>query len=128
MESPAITTISTTQEYDEVVKRMRALEQLPNAETNQELQMLAEAVATYDDAYTPEPALPQTLQGILELEMYKRRIKQRALAQLLDIHETRLSEMMRNKRPISFEFAKKLWTVLGVPAETVLSLPILQAA
>lgn len=101
---------------------MIVLERLPDAATNEELNTLAAAVEAYDDANTPEPPMPITLRGILELEMFKRRLKQRQMAELLEVHETRLSEMLRGKRPISFEFAQKLHKRLHIPAETVLSL------
>ncbi|RZJ93742.1 MAG: XRE family transcriptional regulator, partial [Hymenobacter sp.] len=77
---------------------------------------------------TPVPALPKTLRGILELEMFKRRLKQRQMAELLEVHETRLSEMLRGKRPISYEFAQKLFIRLHIPAETVLTLQEPQVA
>jgi HTH-type transcriptional regulator/antitoxin HigA len=115
-------------EYDAVVNRMIALEQQPDAENNTELNELAAAVAAYDDENTPVPALPKTLRGILELEMFKRRLKQRQMAELLEVHETRLSEMLRGKRPISYEFAQKLFIRLHIPAETVLTLQEPQAA
>jgi plasmid maintenance system antidote protein VapI len=54
--------------------------------------------------------------------MSKRNLKQRALATMLEIHETRLSEMIRGKREITYPFAQKLYTVLRVPAETVLTM------
>lgn len=122
MAAPLTTPISTTQEYDAAVNRMIELEQHPSSEHNIELNTLAAAVAAYDKAYTPEPEMPRTLRGILELEMYKRRLKQRGLAELLEIHETRLSELLKGKREMSIDVARKLYINLHIPAETVLTL------
>lgn len=115
-------TIVSEAEYDAAVNRMIELEQYPGSEHNTELNTLAAAVAAYDEAHTPEPELPRTLRGVLELEMYKRRLKQRGLAELLEIHETRLSELLKGKREMSIDVARKLYIKLHIPAETVLTL------
>ena len=120
--SPPHPPISTTQEYDAAVNRMIELEQHPGSEHNTELNALAAAVAAYDEAHTPEPELPRTLRGILKLEMYKRRLKQRGIADLLEIHESRLSELLKGKREMSIDVACKLYSKLHIPAETVLTL------
>lgn len=114
--------IRDTAHYDEVVERMLTLEEQPDSEHNEELNMLAQAIKDYDDNFTPEPTPPITLRGLLEVEMSKRKLKQRGLALLLEIPETRLSEMMKGKRDMSIDLARKIFTRLHVPADTILTL------
>ena len=54
--------------------------------------------------------------------MFKRRIRQRGLAQLLEIPESRLSELMKGKREMNLDIARRLFTKLAIPAEVVLTL------
>lgn len=70
--------------------------------------------------YAPGP--PTTVAGLLEVEMFKRRLRQRAMAQLLEVPETRLSEIMRGKRSMNLDFARRLHQRLGISAEVVLAL------
>ena len=114
--------ITNDQEHDAAVVRMIQLEQQPNSVENEELNALAEAVMAYEEAagYTPDP--PRTLRGILEVEMFKRRIQKRGLAELLEVPEPRLSELMQGKQEVSLEFAQRLYTKLHIPAEVILSL------
>jgi HTH-type transcriptional regulator/antitoxin HigA len=114
--------ITNDQEHDAAVERMIQLERQPDSATNEELAALAVAVDTYEEAagYIPDP--PRTLRGILEVEMFKRRIRQRGLAQLLEIPESRLSELMKGKREMNLDIARRLFTKLAIPAEVVLTL------
>jgi HTH-type transcriptional regulator/antitoxin HigA len=126
---PHFATITTDRERDDAEAYLLQLNQAPDvADHLDEIKRIGELVVTYEREHGHTLDTPFTLREILEAEMYKRRIKQRGLAELLGVHETRLSELMKNKRPISFEFAQKLWHVLGVPAERVLALPLLAPA
>jgi len=94
-----------------------------NGQNDGKITLLGEAVDKYEDsapAYHIDP--PQTLAGILEVEMFKRRLTQRALAALLKVTENRLSEIIRGKRAINYDFAQRLYYILQVPADTVLRL------
>ena len=101
---------------------MVELERKPNPVENEELNALAEAVDAYEEAAGHTPAPPRTLRGILEVEMFKRRIQERGLAELLEIPELRLSELIQGKREVSLEFAQRLHTKLHIPAEVLLSM------
>ena len=83
---------------------------------------LRDAIDTYENAQGQEPPLPRTVVSLLELEMFKRRVRQRALAQLLDVPDARLSEILRGKRRLNLDFARRLHERLGIPAEVVLRL------
>ena len=70
--------------------------------------------------HAPDP--PTSLAGILELEMFRRRLRQNALAELLDIPATRLSEVLRGKRKLNLDLARRLHQRLGLSAELLLNL------
>jgi HTH-type transcriptional regulator/antitoxin HigA len=53
--------------------------------------------------------------------MEDREWKGKDLARVLDISESRVSEVLSRKRPISFEMAKKLHQKLRIPAEVLLN-------
>jgi antitoxin component HigA of HigAB toxin-antitoxin module len=83
---------------------------------------LRDEIDRYEREAGYEPGLPTTVAGLLELEMFKRRLRQRGMAQLLDVPETRLSEILRGKRGMNLDFARRLHQRLGVAAEVVLTL------
>ena len=83
---------------------------------------LRDAIDRYEVAAGHEPNPPTTVAGLLEVEIFKRHLRQRALAQLLDVPETRLSEIMRGKRSMNLDFARRLHSRLGIAAEVVLAL------
>lgn len=114
--------ITNDEEHRMAIERMIALEQGPNSTDNKELAMLTDAVEAYEVAqgHTPDP--PVTLRGILEVEMFKRRIRQRALAEILEVTEPRLSELMKGKRELNMDFARRLYTRLNIPADVIFSI------
>jgi antitoxin component HigA of HigAB toxin-antitoxin module len=56
----------------------------------------------------------------IEEEMYNRNIKQKELAEMLGTNETALSQIMRQKRPISMRTAKKLHKSLNIDSKLIL--------
>jgi HTH-type transcriptional regulator/antitoxin HigA len=56
----------------------------------------------------------------IEDEMYSRNIKQKELADMLGINEPALSQIMRQKRPISMRTAKKLHKSLNIDPKLIL--------
>ncbi len=93
-----------------------------DAEPDAYLLALRDAIDRYEVAAGHEPNPPTTVAGLLEVEMFKRRLRQRAMAELLQVPETRLSEIMRGKRSMNLDFARRLHQRLGIAAEVVLSL------
>lgn len=114
--------ITNDEQHEAAIEQMIAWEQAPDAADNKALILLADAVEAYETAqgHTPDP--PVTLRGILEVEMFKRRIRQRALAEILDVSEPRLSELMKGKRELNMDFARRLYTRLNIPADVILSI------
>lgn len=114
--------VTTAEEHEAAINQLIAWNQASDAADNPALAALADAVAAYEEAAGHRPEPPQTLRGILEVEMFKRRIRQRQLAEILDVTEPRLSELMKGKREMNLDFARRLHTILHIPAEVVLQL------
>jgi HTH-type transcriptional regulator/antitoxin HigA len=57
---------------------------------------------------------------MIEFKMFERKLKQKELAQLLDIPDTRLSEVLNGKRKINLDFAKRIYHKLGIDAAFIL--------
>ena len=81
--------------------------------------LLAEAIQAYEKENVPFP-MPTTLIGMIELKMYEMKLKQRDLAALLDIENSRVSEYLNGKRKINLEFAKKVHEKLGIDGNFIL--------
>ena len=78
-------------------------------------------VKEYEDANFTIP-MPQTVQGLIELKMYERKLKQKELAKLLNTTDTKLSEIMHRKRKPSLSFLKAMHEVLGIDGNLLLKI------
>jgi len=78
-------------------------------------------VKTYEDANFTIP-MPQTVQGLIELKMYEKKLKQKDLAKLLNTTDTKLSEIMHYKRKPSLSFIKAMNEVLGIDGNLLLKI------
>jgi|GEM_PF-480937 len=114
--------ITSDADNEAIINRMIALEQADGAANRAEIDRLGDAVEMYESAAGHVPPGPETLRGILEVEMFKRRLRQNALADLLEIPAPRLSEIMQGKKRLSIEVARKLYTKLHIPADVILTL------
>jgi HTH-type transcriptional regulator / antitoxin HigA len=56
----------------------------------------------------------------IRIKMMHLRLKQREMAELLGIAESRLSEVLSGKRRVNMDLAKKLHTILKIEAEFIL--------
>ena len=113
--------MQTTIEHKAAVKEFRALSEDEVANCDR-LVTLRDAIHAYEEANGHNPGPPQTVAGFLEVEMFKRRLKQKQLAQLLGIGESRLSDVIRHKRPANSDLLRRIHKKLDVPAEEVLEL------
>lgn len=121
----AVRPITNDAELDQAIEEFYALaSSVERSDATPDAYVLAlrDAIDRYEVAAGHEPNPPTTVAGLLEAEMFKRRLRQRALAQLLDVPETRLSEIMRGKRAMNLDFARRLHSRLGIAAEVVLAL------
>jgi HTH-type transcriptional regulator/antitoxin HigA len=85
----------------------------------QQLKDLATAVEKFEDENLPLPK-PKTLVGMIQLKMFELKLKQKQLADILNIPESRVSEMMKGKRKITLPIAQKLYEKLDIPADFIL--------
>lgn len=85
------------------------------------LDKYTQVVKAYEDVNYKIP-LPQTVQGLIELKMYEKKLKQKELARMLNITDTKLSEIMHNKRKPSLSFIKAMNEVLGIDGNLLLKI------
>ena len=91
------------------------------ADEANELAHLSQIAEDYEDSIPIMPVrVPQGIPEMISFKMYELKMNQREMAQLLEIAETRLSEILRGKRRVSLELAKQLRTKLGIDADFIL--------
>jgi predicted XRE-type DNA-binding protein len=56
----------------------------------------------------------------IEKELSKRDLKQREAAEMLNIKESTLSQIIRGKRPVSMQMAKRLYRVFNIDPKLIL--------
>lgn len=115
--------INTEIDYNATMKKIDALmkkgeNNLTNKEA-EELKSLALAAQVYEKSIYIIPA-PRTLEGLIELKMYERRLKQKELAKLLGIGEPKLSQIMSKKRKPDVAFLKAAHEQLGIDGNLLL--------
>jgi len=115
--------IVTEKEYNATMKKIDAL--MKKGEDNltdndaDELRALSLAAQAYEKSiYTIRP--PQTIKGIIELEMFERRLKQKELAKLMKIGEAKLSQILNGKREPDVAFLKAAHEKLGIDGNILL--------
>jgi HTH-type transcriptional regulator/antitoxin HigA len=115
--------INTEMDYNATMKKIDALmKKGENNLTNKEaaeLKSLALAAQVYEKSIYIIPA-PRTLEGLIELKMYERRLKQKELAKLLGIGEPKLSQIMSKKRKPDVAFLKAAHEQLGIDGNLLL--------
>jgi HTH-type transcriptional regulator/antitoxin HigA len=124
-------TIKTRKEYESVMKLIEIfLNKITEAgETDgliasehDELKNLSSMAADYEDNVLKIYPLiePTPLVLNIELEMHKRRLKQRDLAILLGISEARVSNVLSGKSRIGITLAKRMHEKLGIDGNLIL--------
>lgn len=122
--------IQTEEEYRQVMERVEiylqkatslgGFQHLP-AQEKEDLRRLSMLAEHYEDSVPLMPIRqPQTLVEMIELKMYERKLKQKDLAKLLDISPVRLSEVLRGKRKINLDLAKRLYKELQIDPAFIL--------
>ncbi len=115
--------IETEVDYKTLMKKIDALmrrgeSRLTNNEA-EELRTMALAAQAYEKSIYTVPA-PKTLEGLIELKMYERKLKQKELARLLGIGEPKLSQIMSKKRKPDVAFLKAAHMHLGIDGNILL--------
>ncbi|HEX3934345.1 MAG TPA: helix-turn-helix domain-containing protein [Puia sp.] len=117
------TNIATEKEYVAAMNKLDALmKKGENKLTNKEaedIRTLALAAQAYEKSIYTIPT-PKTLLGLIELEMYERKLKQKELAKLLRIGEPKLSQIMSSKRKPDLAFLKAAHKHLGIDGNLLL--------
>lgn len=84
------------------------------------LRAMALAAQAYEKSiYTIPP--PSTLEGMIELKMYERKLKQKDLATLMGLSEPKLSQILTGKRNPDIAFLKAAHQKLGIDAAFLLN-------
>jgi HTH-type transcriptional regulator/antitoxin HigA len=83
------------------------------------LEKYTQIVHAYEAVHYTIP-LPETLQGLIALKMYENKLKQKELAQKLNITDTKLSEIMHHKRKPNLSFLKSLHEVFNIDGNLLL--------
>ena len=115
--------IENDREYNATMKKIDAL--MKKGEKNltdkeaKEIRTLALAAQAYEKSIYTIPA-PKTFEGLIELKMYERRLKQKELAKLLGIGEPKLSQIMSRKRKPDLAFLKAAHEHLGIDGNILL--------
>lgn len=88
---------------------------------NASLEKYTQIVKDYEDQNYSIP-LPQTVQGLIELKMYEKKLKQKEMAKMLNTTDTKLSEIMHHKRKPSLSFIKAMNEVLKIDGNLLLKI------
>ena len=108
--------VATMQKIDTLMKKGE--KNLTDKEAK-ETKTLALAAEAYEKKIYTIPA-PKTLLGLIELEMFERRLKQKELARLFKIGEPKLSQILSSKRKPDVAFLKAAHKYLGIDGNLLL--------
>ena len=86
-----------------------------------ELNKYTQTVKSFEDMHYIIP-LPQTVQGLIELKMFENKLKQKEVAKMLNTTDTKLSEIMHNKRKPSVVFLQAMHKVFGIDGNLLLKI------
>lgn len=124
-------TIKNEKEYKEYEARAERLiergtelgdMELLGEDEKTEFMMLSEALDEYGRAYHPLPGQMSTLLAEAILGKVKEKgLKQKDVARMIGISQTVFSDLLHHRRTMSFDVARNLHKVLGIPAEIVLA-------
>jgi HTH-type transcriptional regulator/antitoxin HigA len=120
-------TINSLQEYRTLFQQFDELTATDAYEQNPALvekaRLMAQAISDYEDTLELMPIplqKPTTLPAMIELKRQQRQLKQKDLAQLLEVPAGRLSQILRGKRRVTMDLAKKLYERLDISPEFIL--------
>ena len=124
-------TIKSEKEYKEYEARVERLiahgtelgdMDLLSDEEKEEFTMLSDALDEYGRAYHPLPGQMSTLlTDAILLTVREKGLKQKDAARMIGISQTVFSDLLHHRRTMSFDIARNLHKVLGIPADVVLA-------
>lgn len=109
--------IKTEEEHrklmNEILVLMNKGERNLSEKETDKLRAMALAAQAYEQSiYTIPP--PSTIEGMIELRMYERKLKQKDLAKLLGTGEAKLSQILTGKRKPDVSFLKAAYQKLKI--------------
>ena len=107
---------------DEATANGALAEQGADNEYTREIGRVGNMCADYESAYMTFKCLKfksPLLRGI-ENELTKRTLKQREAAELLNVKESTFSQIIRGKRPVSMQMAKRLYKIFNIDPKLIL--------
>ena len=94
---------------------------IPNEIIN-EYKRISNAIIEYESAYHPLPGRVSTIiTGEIMKRMTEKRLRQKNVAQMLGISESRISDLLHEKRPLNLQIVKRLRDELGTSADFILN-------
>ncbi len=111
---------SKMNELLELVTKKGGFDNLTKKESA-ELEKQTQIVNGYEETHYTI-ALPETIQGLVELKMYENKLKQKDIAKMLHTTDTKLSEIMHQKRKPNITFLKAMHQVFGIDGNLLLKI------
>jgi len=122
-------TITDEKEYRDICRQMNVIidrgtelgdmELLPETDKNEYIR-LSEMVRKWESVHYSFPIVVNPLVANIRSKMEEMNLTQKGVANMIGINEARLSEIMRGKRRININIAKRLNAQLHIPADTIL--------
>ena len=119
-----MTKLENEKQYESAMKRINELLEIVGEDTPEddfrsvELVLLSNLVADYEDEHYP--IKKPTLTDVLKLRMYEMGLTQSALAALLEMNQSKISEIISGKCEPTLRQARKISQKLNIPAAIVL--------
>ena len=123
--------IENRKEYEAVMARIEKLIQKSTEaggfdkltkKENETLENLSLIAEQFEDSIPLMPIKqPSTIAEMLRYKMFELNLKQKQLAKLVGVSETRISELLNGKRKLNIGLAKKLHFKLNIDAEFLLN-------
>ena len=92
---------------------------LLSAKEKTALAQYTQIIKSYEDIHYSIP-MPQTIEGLIGLKMYERKLKQKDIAKLLHTTDTKLSAVMHRKRKPNIDLLKAMHEKLGIDGNLLL--------
>lgn len=115
--------INNQADYNEVMAKINGLmAKGSKGASSKDLALIRELALLAQDyehkRYTVEA--PTTLEGMIEMKMFEMKLKQKDLAKMLEVSDTKLSLIMNGKQKPDISFLKAIYAKLKIDADFIL--------
>lgn len=104
---------------DEILSLMNKGEANVSTQESNKIRELALAAQAYEQSIYTIP-LPATLEGMIEMKMYEKKMNQAQLAKKLKLSNTKVSLILNGKQKPDINFLKGVRKVLDIDADFIL--------